>query len=106
MTDTVQVIYETSGERIRIPMGTSLLELARKVTPGDHPFLAAYVNNRIRELNYRIFSPVSLRFVDITSFAGLRVYQRTSWFLLQLAAGELFPGKRLHIRHSMGERGF
>ena len=87
MTDTVQVIYETSGERIRIPMGTSLLELARKVTPGDHPFLAAYVNNRIRELNYRIFSPVSLRFVDITSFAGLRVYQRTSWFLLQLAAG-------------------
>ena len=106
MTDTVQVIYETSGERIRIPMGTSLLELARKVTPGDHPFLAAYVNNRIRELNYRIFSPVSLRFVDITSFAGLRVYQRTSWFLLQLAAGELFPGKRLHIRHSMGQSGF
>ena len=106
MTDTVQVIYETSGERIRIPMGTSLLELARKVTPGDHPFLAAYVNNRIRELNYRIFSPVSLRFVDITSFAGLRVYQRTSWFLLQLASGELFPGKRLHIRHSMGQSGF
>ena len=61
MTDTVQVIYETSGERIRIPMGTSLLELARKVTPGDHPFLAAYVNNRIRELNYRIFSPGAAR---------------------------------------------
>ena len=47
MTDTVQVIYETSGERIRIPMGTSLLELARKVTPGDHPFLAAYVIRKL-----------------------------------------------------------
>ena len=106
MADTVQVIYENSGERIRIPMGTSLLELSRKVPPGSHPFLAAYVNNRIRELSYRIYTPVSLRFVDITSFAGLRVYQRTSWFLLQLATSELYPGQRLHIRHSMGQSGF
>ena len=106
MADTVQVIYENSGERIRIPMGTSLLELFRKVAPGSHPFLAAYVNNRIRELSYRIYTPVSLRFVDITSFAGLRVYQRTSWFLLQLATSELYPGQRLHIRHSMGQSGF
>ena len=106
MADTVQVIYENSGERIRIPMGTSLLELSRKVPPGSHPFLAAYVNNRIRELSYRIYTPVSLRFVDITSFAGLRVYQRTSWFLLQLTTSELYPGQRLHIRHSMGQSGF
>lgn len=106
MADTVQVIYENSGERIRIPMGTLLLELSRKVPPGSHPFLAAYVNNRIRELSYRIYTPVSLRFVDITSFAGLRVYQRTSWFLLQLATSELYPGQRLHIRHSMGQSGF
>lgn len=64
------------------------------------------MNNRIKELDYKIYTPVTLRFVDITSFEGIRVYQRTSWFILQKAARELFPGHTLHIRHSMGTSGF
>ena len=75
-------------------------------TPGRYPFLAAFVNNRIKELNYKIYTPVTVRFVDITDSAGIRVYQRTSWFILQKAARTLFPGHTLHIRHSMGQSGF
>ena len=44
--------------------------------------------------------------MDITSFEGIRVYQRTSWFLLQKAVRDLYPGSTLHIRHSMGQNGF
>ena len=106
MNDTIKVICENGFGELEVPMGTPLLEVAERLTPGLHPFLAAFVNNRIKELSYKIYAPVTIRFVDITSFAGIRVYQRTSWFILQKAARTLFPGHTLHIRHSMGQSGF
>ena len=106
MTDTIKVICENLGNELDIPMGTSLLEISRRLTSGPHPFLAAFVNNRVKELNYKIYTPVTIRFIDITSFAGIRVYQRTSWFILQKAVRDLYPGQTLHIRHSMGQSGF
>ena len=106
MNDTIQIICENLGGKLSVEMGTPLRQIAGRITPGPHPFLAAFVNNRIKELNYRVYTPVTVRFVDITSFAGIRVYQRTAWFLLQKAVKDLYPGRRLHIRHSMGQSGF
>ena len=106
MTNIIEIICENLGGTVEVPMGTPLSEVAKRVAPGPYPFLAALVNNRIKELYYKIYTPVTVRFVDITSFAGIRVYQRTSWFILQKAARDLFPGKTLHIRHSMGQNGF
>lgn len=106
MPNNIKVICENLGGETSVPMGTSLLEVAKRVEAGPYPFLAAFVNNRIKELNYKIYTPITIRFVDITSFAGIRVYQRTSWFILQKAVLDLYPGKTLHVRHSMGQNGF
>ena len=107
MSDTLPVICENAGRTIEVAMGTTLLEVERQLRlDGPHPFLAAYVNNRIKELNYRIYKPVTVRFIDITSFEGVRVYQRTISFILQKAVRELFPDRTLYIRHSLGASGF
>lgn len=107
MSDTLPVICENAGRTIEVAMGTTLLEVERQFRlDGPHPFLAAYVNNRIKELNYRIYKPVTVRFIDITSFEGIRVYQRTISFILQKAVRELFPDRTLYIRHSLGASGF
>lgn len=107
MSDTLPVICENAGRTIEVAMGTTLLEVERQLRlDGPHPFLAAYVNNRIKELNYRIYKPVTVRFIDITSFEGIRVYQRTISFILQKAVRELFPNRTLYIRHSLGASGF
>uniref|UniRef100_UPI003FD89462 nucleoside kinase n=1 Tax=Alistipes putredinis TaxID=28117 RepID=UPI003FD89462 len=107
MSDTLPVICENAGRTIEVAMGTTLLEVERQLRlDGPHPFLAAYVNNRIKELNYRIYKPVTVRFIDITSFEGIRVYQRTISFILQKAVRELFPDHTLYIRHSLGASGF
>ena len=107
MSDTLPVICENAGRMIEVAMGTTLLEVERQLRlDGPHPFLAAYVNNRIKELNYRIYKPVTVRFIDITSFEGIRVYQRTISFILQKAVRELFPDRTLYIRHSLGASGF
>lgn len=106
MTDTIRIVCENLGGETEVAAGTPLSELAARIAPGRHPFLAAEVNNRIKELDYRIYAPVTVRFVDITSFAGIRVYQRTAWFILQKAVGDLYPGRTLRIRHSLGRSGF
>ncbi|MBE6181723.1 MAG: nucleoside kinase [Rikenellaceae bacterium] len=106
MNNIVQVVCDNLGKTLEVPMGTPLLELIRHIDQGPHPFLAALVNNRIKELDYKIYTPISVRFVDITSFEGLRVYQRTAWFLLQKTMRDLYPEHALHIRHSMGDNGF
>lgn len=105
--DIIPVVCENAGRTIEVPMGTSLLDIERLLQlAGPHPFLAAYVNNRIKELNYKIYRPVTVRFIDITSFEGIRVYQRTISFILQKAVRELFPDRTLYIRHSLGASGF
>lgn len=105
MSDTIKIICDNLGGELEVPMGTTLQKIAERLTPGKYPFLAAFVNNRIKELNYRIYTPVTIRFVDITSFEGIRVYQRTAWFILQKAVRDLYPDRTLHIRHSLGQSG-
>ena len=67
-----------------------------------YPLLAAYVNNRIKELNYKILKPVTVRFIDITHFEGYRVYQRTISFILQKAVHDIDPARKFYIRNSLG----
>ena len=106
MKDSIQVICENLGRAIEVEMGTPLLEIERQYLPGGpHPYLAAYVNNRIKELNYKVYTPITVRYIDITDFEGVRVYERTASFILQHAVRDLYPERKLYIRHSM-LRGF
>ena len=106
MRDPIQVICDNLDCTIEVEMGTSLLEIERQYLPkGPHPYLAAYVNNRIKELNYKVYTPITVRYIDATHFEGIRVYERTASFLLQRAVCDIWPGRKLFIRHSM-LRGF
>ncbi len=103
MGDSIKVVCRNSSAEIDVEMGCSLLEIMRQAgISGRHPYLAAYVNNRFKELNYKIYKPVTVEFIDITHFEGYRIYQRTISFILQKAAWDLYPGRKLHIRHTLG----
>ena len=55
MSNTVKVICQNTSTTLDVEMGTSLLELQEQLSIGGaYPLLAAYVNNRIKELNYKI----------------------------------------------------
>ena len=104
--ETVKVICQNTSSVIEVEAGTSLLELERRLAlGGKHPMLAAYVNNRIKELNYKIFKPLAVRYIDITHFEGYRVYQRTISFIVQKAVRDLWNDRKFYIRHTVG-RGF
>ena len=104
MTHIIRVYCENTASHIKVEMGTPLTDICRSLAlPSRYPILAAYVNNRIKELNYRVYTPISVRFIDITHFEGIRVYQRTISFMLQRVVGELYGRRTFHVRHSIGD---
>lgn len=104
MSDTIKIFCENSNSSLFVKMGSSLLDILEILAiQGDNPILAGYVNNRLKNLDFRIYSPVSIRYIDITHFEGIRVYQRTLFFTLQKAVHDLYPQDRLHIKHSVAK---
>lgn len=106
MENRIRILCEETGEELAVEAGTALADIAARLPEGPCPRLGAFVDNRLRELGYRLYEPATVRFVDATSFDGVRILQRTAWFILQKAAADCFPDRRLHIRHSMGRNGF
>ncbi len=104
MEQTIKVFCENSNTSLYVKMGTSLAELLDILAlKSPFPSLAAYVNNSLKELTYRIFEPVTVRFIDITHFEGRRVYQRTLFFIMQKAVYDLYPDYKLSVRHSIAK---
>ncbi len=106
MSSTIRIICENTTTELWVKMGTSLAELAKLLPAPALPYLAATVNNRLKELHYRIYKPVNVRFLDQTSYTGISVLHRTAWFVLQRAVELTLPSHTLRIRHEMGQSGF
>ena len=103
MKETITLRLVNSGVTMEVEMGTSLMEvLAKADFARPYPILVARVNNRYKELSHRIFKPVTVEFLDVRHYEGYRVYQRTISFVMQMAATELFPERKLRIRHTLG----
>ena len=81
--DTLQDIYETIEKRI--------------------PFrpICALVNNKLEALNYPVFGPKMVEYIEPVSPQGIRVYIHSLCMILYKAIADLFPGKRLRIEHSI-----
>ena len=106
MLDRVKVLCQNTSVEVEVEMGITLGELLTRLNiKGEYPILAAYVNNRLKELNSRLFKAAVVRFIDITHFEGYRVYQRTISFILHKAVWDLYRDRKFYIRHSLG-RGF
>lgn len=100
----LEIITENTGKRKEYNQGTSLHEIAKNQIPHpEKPILGAFVNNKLKELNYLIYKPKMVRFIDITDPAGKRMYIRSISFVLIKAAKKLFPDARLKIEHSISK---
>lgn len=63
--------------------------------------VGALVNNSLEPLDYKLYNPKSVKFVDVTHKLGMRMYQQSLCFMLYKAVKEILPQGRLQIEHSM-----
>ena len=104
MRNAIKVYCVNCDRSVEVEMGTSLVELIDILElRGERPYLAAVVNHRVKELNYKIYTPVKVEFEDITSAAGFRTYQRSLVFIMQAVVSKLYPSQHFYLRHSIGD---
>ena len=97
----IEIILENTSERLSVEQGTSLQEVARQYAHVcQHPILGATVNNEVNSLDYRLYTPKSIRLFDLTDRQGLRMYTRSLIFMLYKALKDLYPEASLRMEHS------
>lgn len=107
--EEVQIYCANDGKKHTIAVGKTLGDASRawcksikdKHTGEDLPVLAALVDQKIKDLNYRIYNPHRVEFVTYSDQEGRRCYIRSLCFVLQKAVSEIFPDKVLSVEHSL-----
>lgn len=100
---TVPILCRNLKAEVQVPYGTTLLDFIKNEDiKSENVFLGALVNNKVRDLTYRIHKPAVIEFFDYYSTYGHNMYVRSLYFLLCKTVHDLFPLKvKLHIKHSI-----
>ena len=65
MRREVEIVLENTNQKVRVTPGLSLMELTGIFNIKlEHQVLGAMVNNQLKELDYEIFTPKTIRFID------------------------------------------
>ena len=103
--EEIRIFCENDGAYHKVSMGSSLESLSdntfRKVydekSGTDIPVLAALVDNRLKELEFPVMMPHTIRFIGYNHPDGRRTYVRSLCFVLRNAVKALYPDKVLAI---------
>lgn len=104
MNDKVEIYCRNNGRTIAAERGSTLLEIYRiSGVELKEKVMCAIVNNRTERLDYRVYSPKEVEFLDITNPYGLRTYVRSLCFVLSKAVHDIMPEAELKIEHSISK---
>lgn len=103
MSAQLKIFCKNIGEYLPIAGGETLQQIASSLSPrlkGLRPICAS-VNNKTEPLQYILFGPKQVEFLDRCSASGERVYVRSLCMMLYCALKKEFPEMRLRIEHSI-----
>jgi uridine kinase len=91
------------GDTKQFHKGITLEQLSEQYsTAYKSPIVAAIVNNDLTELTQAIVEDATIQFLDLTSQDGMRIYQRSMFFLLICATKEVLGECKVLVEHSIG----
>ena len=84
--------------------GTSLFEIYQGFDL-NMPYgpVSARVNNKVEDLNFKVYYNKDVEFLDITSASGMRTYVRSLCFILTKAVSELYPNGNILLEHPVSK---
>ncbi len=101
MFDEVKIMVEGIEEEVAV--GTTLEEISKKCSSNhSYPIILGRVNNRIRELSYKVTSPKNIEFLDWSSSFANKSYINGLIFLLSYAVKKLYGNtSEIYVLHSI-----
>lgn len=107
MEKTIKIYCVNTAAYVDVPGGSTLAEIAKMtIQPSEKDMpICAYVNNKTENLDFAVYAPKMVEFLDSSSPTGNRVYIRSLCMMLYRAVVAEFPEMRLRIEHSIS-RGY
>lgn len=103
---TIQVYCENNRTSLYVQEGTKIGQILDMLAlHTSSPVVACFADNHMKELTTRIYGPKNLRYVELESPDGMRVYARSLFFLLHKAVQDAYPKAQLRILHT-ASRGY
>ena len=104
MEKSVTIYCKNTQQYHNYPLGTSLLEIYNDLEIKlKFKVVAARVNYKVEDLNFLIYKPKDIEFIDSSIPSGMRVYVRTLSMVLAKAVNDLFPRAVLQIEHPISK---
>lgn len=104
MLGSIRIYCKNNKQYYDIPCGTSLLELYHQIgLELKYPVVAARVNYKLQNLNFLIYKPKDIEFLDASSSSGMRCYVRTLSMIMGCAVKELNEDYDLRIEHPISK---
>lgn len=102
MNDKIQIFCENTGKYMDVKGGETLLDVYNRIKDeiSVKP-ICAHVNHKTEGLNYPLFMPKMVNFIDEGNPSGQRMYVRSLCMVLAKAVHDLYPAARLCIEHSI-----
>ncbi|SHK33315.1 nucleoside kinase [Desulforamulus aeronauticus] len=96
----IQVEGQTTYE---VAQGTPVMTvLAMHKHEQEIPVVAAAIDNVLKDLRTPLDNPCQVRFVDLSSPEGIRIYHRSVTMVFMRAVTEILPGSNAVIQHTLG----
>lgn len=104
MNQIFQVFCKNDNQYHYLPLGITLAE-AQKLLKIETPYqiVNCKVNNKTESLDYKLYQPKHIEFVDLSESSGMRTYVRSLCFILAKAISEVFPNARMRIEHPISK---
>ncbi|MCD6091654.1 MAG: nucleoside kinase [Bacteroidales bacterium] len=100
--DNITIFCENTDVEKTYPFGTTLQDIIhdQEIDIGS-PILGAMVNNTLKELDYLVYKPKTVCFIDYRHPDGKRMYMRSLSLVLFKAVIDLYPKNKLKIEHAV-----
>jgi uridine kinase len=100
----IEIYCVNTGTSDIFPLGTTLSEIAQKMKIVlEGPICGAYVNNRVKPMDFELVKPKQIEFFDYANRDGQRLYLRTLSFIFYSAIKNLWPDAKLKIDHAISK---
>ncbi len=104
MDNQVTIFCKNTKSFHNYPLGTSLIDIYSDLKIElKYQLVAARVNYKVEDLNFLIYKPKDVEFIDLSTPSGMRVYVRSLSMVLGKAISELYPNADFRIEHPISK---
>ena len=104
MAKEIEIYCINIGSYVNISGGDTPADVAARLKDSlNLTPICALINNKTENLDFPIYAPKQVEFLDYSSRAGLDVYTRSLCMMTYKAVTECFPGYRLRIELSIAK---